>query len=166
MRARGFAIGIVLALTMMTASRANAGSILSFTKLSSGTIGFTVTDITSSQLAGSNTPQSFQLHIKTSALAGSITLTAPAISGSSGSIASGAYYAQCTATSDPSGVFSSSGLIQLSSGPVTCANIASNNNAKVSFDVQLYLNCTPGPNAFPADPAYGVGSLSVTANAP
>ncbi len=78
-----------------------------------------------------------------------------------------AFYALCSASSDPSGIFSSNGTVQLSASAVTCATIASNSkNKTVTFSVSLFLDDTADATAFPGDPAYTAANLSVTANAP
>lgn len=146
---------------------AAAGTIHSFTKLCTGSISFSVVDITHSQLPGSASC-SFSLDITTSANQGTITVTAPKITGSSGAtIPQNAFYALCSASSDPSGIFSSSGTVQLSASAVTCATIASRTaNKTVTFSVSLFLDDTADTTAFPGDPAYVAANLSVTANAP
>ncbi len=146
---------------------AAAGKITTFTKLCSGSIDFSVVDITHSQLPGSQSC-SFTLEITTSANQGSITLVAPKITGSTGAtIPQTAFYALCSASSDPSGIFSSSGTVHLSSSAVTCATIASSEkNKTVTFSVSLFLDDTEDATAFPGDPAYVAANLSVTADAP
>ena len=146
---------------------AATANIHSFTKLCTAGISFTVVDITHSQLPGSASC-SFSLDITTSANQGSITVTAPKITGSTGAtISQNAFYALCSASSDPSGIFSSSGTVQLSASAVTCATIASNeNNKTVVFSVSLFLDDTADATAFPGDPAYVAANLSVTVNAP
>lgn len=156
-------------LSIATFGRADAaaGKIIAFTKLCSGSISFSVVDITHSQLPGSQSC-SFSLEITTSANQGSIAITAPVVTGSSGAIISpSAFYALCTASSDPSGIFSSSGTVRLSSSAVTCATIASQAKKEtVTFSVSLFLDDTADSTAFPGDPAYVATSLSVAANAP
>jgi hypothetical protein len=149
------------------AGAANNGSINSFTQLCSGSIAFSVVDISQTRLPGSQSC-SFILNLTTGANQGSITITAPKIVGSTGAkIPQTAFYASCSATSDPSGIFSSSGIVQLSSSAVTCATIASrSNNKTVSFSVSLFLDDTPDTTAFSGDPAYTSANLSVTATAP
>ena len=161
-----FAVGF-LALASLARADAAAGKITTFTKLCSGSINFSVVDITHSQLPGSQAC-SFTLEITTSSNQGSITLTAPTITGSTGAtIPQTAFYALCSASSDPSGIFSSSGTVRLSSSAVTCATIASKaKNATVVFSVSLFLDDTADATAFPGDPAYTAANLSVTADAP
>ncbi|HTX02633.1 MAG TPA: hypothetical protein VMD07_03045 [Candidatus Acidoferrales bacterium] len=160
---------ISIALIAAVASRSDAatGKITTFTKLCSGSISFSVVDITHAQLPGSESC-SFSLEITTSANQGSITVTAPVVTGSTGAkISQNAFYALCSASSDPSGIFSSSGTVQLGSSAVTCATIASSSkNKTVTFSVSLFLDDTADATAFPGDPAYTATSLSVTANAP
>jgi hypothetical protein len=159
----------IVLISFATLGRAGAATanIHSFTKICTGSISFSVVDITHPQLPGSASC-SFSLDITTSANQGSITLTAPKIIGSSGAtISQSAFYALCSASSDPSGIFSSSGTVQLSASAVTCATIASNSNNKtVTFSVSLFLDDTADATAFPGDPAYASANLSVTANAP
>jgi hypothetical protein len=146
---------------------AAAGKITTFTKLCSGSINFTVVDITHSQLPGSQAC-SFSLEITTSANQGLITIVAPKITGSTGAtIPQTAFYALCSASSDPSGIFSSSGTVQLSSSAVTCATITSKSkNKTVTFSVSLFLDDTADATTFPGDPAYTAANLSITADAP
>jgi hypothetical protein len=159
----------IVLISFATLGRACAATptIHSFTKICTGSISFSVVDITHSQLPGSASC-SFSLDITTSANQGSITLTAPKIIGSTGAtIPQNAFYALCSAGSDPSGIFSSSGTVQLSASAVTCATITSNSNNKtVTFSVSLFLDDTADATAFPGDPAYTSANLSVTANAP
>jgi len=159
----------VACLAIATFGRADAaaGKITTFTKLCSGSINFSVVDITHTQLPGSQSC-SFSLEITTSANEGSITLTAPKIIGSTGvTISQNAFYALCSASSDPSGIFSSSGTVQLGANPVTCATIASKQkNQTVTFSVSLFLDDTADATTFPGDPAYAGANLTVTADAP
>jgi len=161
-----FAIAFIWLATFGRADAA-AAAIHSFTKLCAGSISFSVVDITQSQLPGSQSC-SFSLDITTSPNQGSITITAPKITGSTGvTIPQTAFYALCSASSDPSGIFSSSGTVQLSASAVTCATIASKTtNKTVVFSVSLFLDDTSDATAFPADPAYTAANLSVTATAP
>ncbi|MGA3036727.1 MAG: hypothetical protein ABSE64_04500 [Vulcanimicrobiaceae bacterium] len=161
-----FTIALISAATFGNADAATA-KITSFTKLCTGSIGFSVVDITHSQLPGSESC-SFSLEITTNANQGSITVTAPKVTGSTGAtISQNAFYALCSASSDPSGIFSSSGTVRLGSSAVTCATIASNSNNKtVTFSVSLFLDDTADATAFPGDPSYTATSLTVTANAP
>jgi hypothetical protein len=161
-----FTIVLISAATFGSADAA-AGKITSFTKLCTGSIAFSVVDITHSQLPGSEAC-SFSLQITTSANQGSITVTAPTVTGSTGAkISQTAFYALCSASSDPSGIFSSSGTVRLSSSAVTCGTIASNSNNKtVTFSVSLFLDDTADATSFPGDPSYTATSLTVTANAP
>lgn len=162
-------LSAVAFISLATFGRADAAAatIHSFTKLCSGSIGFTVVDITQSQLPGSASC-SFSLDITTTANQGSITVTAPKITGSTGAtIPQTAFYALCSASSDPAGIFSSSGTVQLSANAITCATIASNSkNKTVVFSVSLFLDDTSDATAFPGDPAYVAANLSVTATAP
>jgi len=159
----------IVLISAATSGRAGAAAatIHSFTKLCSGSIDFSVVDITQSKLPGTQTC-SFSLDITTTANQGSITLTAPKITGSTGAtIPQNAFYALCSASSDPSGIFSSSGTVQLSAGAVTCATIASSSkNKTVVFSVSLFLDDTADATSFPGDPAYVAANLSVTATAP
>ena len=161
-----FAVAFIAIATFGRADAA-AGKITSFTKLCSGSISFSVVDITHSQLPGSQSC-SFSLEITTSANQGSITITAPTVTGSTGAtIPQTAFYVLCSASSDPSGIFSSSGTVHLSTSAVTCATIASKTkNQTVVFSVSLFLDDTSDASAFPADPAYTAANLSVTATAP
>jgi hypothetical protein len=156
-------------LSIVTFGRADAaaGKITTFTQLCSGGISFSVVDITHSRLPGSQSC-SFSLEITTSANQGSITVTAPKITGSTGAtISQTAFYALCSASSDPSGIFSSSGTVQLSASAVTCATIASQEkNKTVTFSISLFLDDTADASTFSGDPAYAAANLSVTADAP
>lgn len=142
-----------------------AGSIISFTQLTAGGINYTVNGLTNNRLSGSQTID-FSLHIHTTALAGSVTLGAPPVTGTGGnSITKGAWWASCTVVSDPGGLFTSSGIVQLGAGNVTCATIASTSNNTVQFAVSLFLDETPDVTSFTSD-TYSSGLLGVTANAP
>jgi hypothetical protein len=167
MRARSAtALAAVLAM-MMCASPALAasGKINSFTTSSSGGIAFTVPDLTNVALPGSQS-YAYALSIRTSPLQGSVTITAPIINGTAGNkIPQAAFQAKCTATSDPGGIFTSSGMVRLSASAVTCGTVAANSNNAISFTVTLYLDCTPDASSFTAD-TYTNASMSVTANAP
>jgi hypothetical protein len=143
-----------------------AGAIVSFTKTSTGNIAFAVSDVDPPALAGSPA-YGFSLSIVTVLAAGSVTLTAPRLTGAGGGvIAESAFSASCTATSDPGAIFSSAGIVRLASTPVKCADIAANATNTVKFDVMLYLDkMADSPAAFSAD-VYTNGTLTVTANAP
>jgi hypothetical protein len=157
--------GLAAASALFVAQPARAGSI-DLTSLSSGSIGFTVSTVSNSQAAGSQS-FGFSLTVTTGAERGTVTITAPSIVGSQGNlIATGAFEASCVATNDPSGVFTSSGTVRLSSSAVTCATIASHSsNKRVQFDVTLYLDESSDGEAFSAD-TYHNGVLTVTAAAP
>lgn len=146
-------------------SASAAGTITSFTKTSAGSIAFVVPDLSSAAQPGSPA-YGFALQVKTTALPGSITIAAPAITGTAGnSISKQAFFASCAATSDPGGIFTSSGMVRLGVAAVQCATIASNKNNTVNFTVTLYLDDTDDATAFTAD-TYASGTLAVTANAP
>jgi len=144
---------------------AASGKIFSFTTSSSGNIAFTVPNLSNAALPGSQS-YAYTLQIRTSPLQGSVTVTAPLITGTGGNtIPQSAFLAQCTATSDPGALFTSSGMVRLSASAVTCATIAANGNNTINFNVTLYLDCTPDASSFTAD-TYGTAAASVTANAP
>jgi hypothetical protein len=144
---------------------AATGKITSFTTSSSGNIAFTVPNLTNAALPGSQ-PYAYTLQIRTSPLQGSVTITAPLITGTGGNtIPQSAFLAQCTATSDPGALFTSSGMVRLSSSAVTCGTVAANGNNTIQFNVTLYLDCTPDASSFTSD-TYAGGTMSVTANAP
>jgi len=167
MRARlATAVAAVLALLMPAVpAHAASGKIFSFTTSSSGNIDFTVPNLSNVALAG-NQSYAYALSIRTSPLQGSVTITAPLINGTGGNkISQSAFQAQCTATSDPGGIFTSSGLVRLSASAVTCGTVAANSNNSINFNVTLYLDCTPDASSFTAD-TYTNASMSVTANAP
>jgi hypothetical protein len=167
MRARlATAVACGLAMLMPAVpAHAASGKIFSFTTSSSGNIAFTVPNLSSVALAGSQS-YAYALSIRTSPLQGSVTITAPLINGTAGNkISQSAFQAQCTATSDPGGIFTSSGLVRLSASAVTCGTVAANSNNAVNFNVTLYLDCTPDASSFTAD-TYTNASMSVTANAP
>jgi hypothetical protein len=167
MRARVATSVAGLLAMMMFASPALAasGKINSFTTSSSGSIAFTVPDLTNVALPGSQS-YAYVLSIRTSPLPGSVTITAPIISGTTGNkIPQAAFQAKCTATSDPGGLFTSSGMVRLSASAVTCGTVAANGNNTINFTVTLYLDCTPDASSFTAD-TYTNASMSVTANAP
>jgi len=161
-----FAVVLIAVATIEPAGAATP-TIHSFTKLCSGSIGYSVVDIAQTRMPGTQSC-SFSLDITTTANQGSVTVTAPTIVGSTGAtIPPNAFYALCSASSDPSGIFTSSGTVQLGSSAVTCATIASNEkNKTVVFSVSLFLDDTSDATAFPGDPAYTAANLSVTANAP
>jgi hypothetical protein len=165
MRARAAtAVAGLLAMMMCAVpAQAASGKINSFTTSSSGNIAFTVPDLTNVALPGSQS-YAYVLSIRTSPLPGSVT--APIINGTGGNkIPQSAFQAQCTATSDPGGLFTSSGMVRLSASAVTCATVAANGNNTINFTVTLYLDCTPDASSFTAD-TYTNASMSVTANAP
>lgn len=143
-----------------------AGSISSFTKTSSGSITYTVGGITQPELAGSEA-YGFSLIVQTGSTHGSVTLTAPAINGTStNKIPAAAFSATCTATSDTNGIFTSLGTVRLSTTPVSCGQLSAFSSGTVRFVVALYLDETAASaSAFTAD-TYTSGSLSVIANAP
>ncbi|MGH7716678.1 MAG: hypothetical protein ACREML_11860, partial [Vulcanimicrobiaceae bacterium] len=159
-----FALVLISAVTY---ARAEAGTINSFTTICSGNISYDVTDDTHTRLPGSQSC-TFSLNVTTDANQGAVTLTAPKIKSTDGAkISQNAFWATCSANSDPSGIFSSIGLVQLGTGAVTCATISSHaTNKTVSFSVTLYLDDTPDSSAFPGDPAYASANLKVTASAP
>jgi hypothetical protein len=133
-----------------------AGSISSFTKTSSGSITYTVSEA-----------YGFSLIVQTGSTHGSVTLTAPAINGTStNKIPAAAFSATCTATSDTNGIFTSLGTVRLSTTPVSCGQLSAFSSGTVRFVVALYLDETAASaSAFTAD-TYTSGSLSVIANAP
>jgi hypothetical protein len=156
---------IAMAACAAVPAQAASGKINSFTTTSSGSITFAVPDLTNSALPGSQS-YAYTLSIRTSGLPGSVTITAPLITGTGGNtIPQSAFQAKCTATSDPGALFTSSGMVRLSASAVTCGTVAANGNNTIKFDVTLYLDCTPDASAFTAD-TYGSASMSVTANAP
>ncbi len=167
MRARLTAVvaGLLAAIVSAVPAEAASGKIFSFTTSSSGNIVFTVPDLSNVALPGSQS-YAYALRIRTSPLQGSVTITAPLINGTaSNKISQSAFQAQCTATSDPGGLFTSSGLVRLSASAVTCGTVAANGNNTINFNVTLYLDCTPDASSFTAD-TYTNASMSVTANAP
>ncbi len=141
------------------------GKIFSFSTSSSGAIAFTVPNLSSAAQPGSQT-YAYALSIRTSPTPGSVTVSAPAINGTAGNaIPQAAFLASCSATSDPGGIFTSSGTVRLGAAPVTCATIATNATNTVNFSLTLYLDDTPDASSFSAD-TYTNGLLSITANAP
>lgn len=165
MLARVVAFVLCAALGTVPLCAQAAGSIISFSQLTAGGISYTVPDLTNSRLAGSQSI-SFSGHIHTGPLGGSITLGAPPVTGTGGnSISTGAWWASCIATSDPGAMFTSSGIVQLGAGSVTCATLTASTNNTVQFDVTLYLDTTPSATSFTSD-TYSSALLSVTANAP
>jgi len=146
-------------------AEAAAGKIFSFTTGNSGAIAFTVPSLANAAQPGSQT-YAYALSIRTSPLPGSVTVTAPTITGTAGnSIPKTAFQASCTVTSDPGGIFTSSGMVRLSAGAVTCGTISANANNTVNFTLTLYLDDTPDASSFTAD-TYAGGTLTMTANAP
>jgi hypothetical protein len=144
---------------------AAAGKITTFTTAGSGAIAFVVPSLASAAQPGSKT-YAYTLTIRTSPLPGSVTVTAPAINGTAGNtVPKTAFLASCTATSDPGGIFSSSGMVRLGAAAVTCGTVAANANNTVNFTLTLYLDDTPDASSFTAD-TYANGPLSITANAP
>ncbi len=155
---------LALALRPLGAAAA-AGKIFSFTTGNSGAIAFTVPSLVSAAQPGSQS-YAYALSIRTSGLPGSVTVSAPTITGTLGnSVPTSAFQAACSATSDPGGIFTSSGMVRLGAGPVTCATVAANANNTVNFTLTLYLDDTPDASSFTAD-TYASGTLSITANAP
>ncbi len=158
------AAALVLGLHPLGAAAA-AGKIFSFTTGNSGSIAFVVPSLVNPAQPGSQT-YAYALDIRTSALPGSVTVSAPAINGTAGNtVPKTAFLASCTATSDPGGIFSSSGMVRLSTAAVTCGTISANANNTVNFTLTLYLDDTPDASSFSAD-TYASGSLTITANAP
>lgn len=158
------AAGLVAGLRPLEAGAAS-GKIFSFTTGNSGAISFAVPGLADPALPGSQT-YAYALNIRTSPLPGSITVTAPTITGTAGnSVPAAAFLASCSATSDPGGIFSSSGMVRLSGTAVTCGTISANASNTVNFTLTLYLDDTDGASAFSAD-TYASGTLSITANAP
>ena len=167
MRARvATVIAAVLAMLVPAAhAEAASGKIFSFTTSSSGNIAFAVPGLSNAALPGSQS-YAYALSIRTSGLQGTVTITAPIINGTGGNkIPQSAFQAQCTATSDPGAIFTSSGLVRLSASAVTCGTVAANGNNTINFNVTLYLDCTPDASSFTAD-TYTNANMSVTANAP
>ena len=157
--------GVIATVACAVPAQAAAGKITSFTTSSSGNIAFTVPSLANVALPGSQS-YAYVLKIRTSALPGSVTITAPLITGTGGNtIPQSAFQAKCTATSDPGAIFTSSGMVRLSASAVTCGTVAANSNNTVNFTVTLYLDCTPDASSFTAD-TYANASMSVTANAP
>ncbi|HEY0613378.1 MAG TPA: hypothetical protein VGC96_02010 [Candidatus Elarobacter sp.] len=159
-------VGAALVLLLGVERPAGAGTISSFTQTSSGSIAFTVGDVTNTSLAGSQS-YGYALQIATGANRGAIVISAPTINGTLGnSIPLSAFSAKCTATSDPSGMFTSLGKVQLGSSAVTCANLTAYGSGTVKFDVTLYLNAAASSVwAFAAD-TYSSGTVSVGIQAP
>lgn len=146
---------------------ATVGAIGSFTQLCTGSISYSVVDIAQTRMPGSQAC-TFYLVVTTGANPGSVTVTAPKIVGSTGAtIPQSAFYALCSVVYDPSGIFSSSGTVQLSASAVSCGKIASNQaNKTLLFSVSLFLDDTADATSFAGDPAYTSANLSVTATAP
>ncbi|HEV2739118.1 MAG TPA: hypothetical protein VGU66_11115 [Candidatus Elarobacter sp.] len=167
MRARvaGIIAAVLATLAFAAPAQAASGKIFSFTTSNSGNITFTVPGLSNVALPGSQS-YAYALSIRTSPLQGTVTITAPLINGTAGNkIPQSAFQAQCTATSDPGGIFTSSGLVRLSASAVTCGTVAANSNNSINFDVTLYLDCTPDASSFTAD-TYTNALMSITANAP
>jgi hypothetical protein len=165
MRAHAATAAATALLACALPADAASGKITSFTTSNSGSIAFTVPNLTTVALPGSQS-YAYTLQIRTSPLQGSVTVTAPLITGTGGNtIPQSAFLAQCTATSDPGALFTSSGMVRLSSSAVTCGTVAANGNNTIKFTVTLYLDCTPDASSFTAD-TYANASMSVTANAP
>ncbi len=157
--------GVLAMIACALPAQAASGKIFSFTTSSSGNITFSVPDLSNVALPGSQS-YAYALSIRTSPLQGSVTITAPLITGTAGNtIPQAAFQAQCTATSDPGGIFTSSGMVRLSASAVTCGTVTANSNNTINFTVTLYLDCTPDASSFTAD-TYANASMSVTANAP
>ena len=134
---------------------AATGSIKTFKSNTSGGIAFTVNNITTAALAGSQT-YSFSLAGTVGSSPGSITITAPTMTGNAGNtIPVTAYTVTCTSTVDTYGSFQSSGAMPLSSSAVTCGTLSSSSNVNVTFTVLLTLNCTTSAlYAFPSAATY------------
>ncbi|MEA2720057.1 MAG: hypothetical protein QOJ39_1921 [Candidatus Eremiobacteraeota bacterium] len=167
MNAARLALVLVFAVAAAAPRPADAaGFISSFTKTSTGSITYAVNDISDPQLAGSQS-YGFALTASTSSTHGSVTLTAPAIQGTStNKIPPAAFSAICTATSDTNGIFTSLGLVRLGASAVSCGQLATFANGTVRFTVTLYLDDTAASaSAFTAD-TYASSSLTVVANAP
>lgn len=141
------------------------GFIFGFTKLTPGTMTFAVPDLTNNRLPASQTVD-FQLTALVGTLGGNVTLSAPPIMGTSGtSISPGAWYASCAASSDPGGVFTTLGMVELGPGNVSCGNLNAVTLGQVQFTISLYLDASPDSTSFPAD-IYASAPLTVTVNAP
>ena len=164
-RLAGFAAAAALVAACALPASAASSKIFSFAATSSGNITFAVPDLANPLLAGSQA-YGFSLNFRTSPTPGTIAVTAPAILGTSGnSIAAGAFHALCGATSDPSGLFTSSGTVQLSGSAVTCGTLAANGSETLTFNVTLYLDDTTDGTCFTAD-TYTSAPLTVTVNLP
>jgi hypothetical protein len=147
-------------------SQGSLGLIQSFTKTSTGSITFAVQNIAAPALAGSQA-YGFSLTVQTGNLPGSITLTAPTVTGTAGnSIPRAAFSASCVATLDQSAIFTSLGVVRLGASPVSCGTISAQSGGQLNFNVTLYIDkMASAAGAFSAD-TYASGLLSVTANAP
>jgi hypothetical protein len=161
----GVAAGMLAMLALTMPAGAASSQINAFSATSSGSIAFTVNGLSSPLLAGSQS-YGFSLNFRSSPTPGTISVTAPSIVGTGGnSIRAGAFHALCSATSDSSGLFTSSGTVQLSSSAVTCGTIAANGQETLAFRVTLYLDDTTDATCFTAD-TYTAASLVVTVNLP
>jgi hypothetical protein len=162
------AAAFVAVSTVFAPQRADAGTgaIIAFQAVAgAGSITFTATSPWSTMLAGSQ-QYGYLLAATTSPTPGTVTITAPTITGSGGNtIPKTAFSALCSLNNDPQGMFSSIGVVQLGASPVTCGTLAANKTSTLSFIVTLYLDTTSDANAFAAD-TYTSAALTLTANAP
>ncbi len=160
-------LGCAVFLTVCEAASARTGSLTKFETSSSGGISFTVSNLTSSALSGSQS-YSYTLQGTSGSTAGSVTVTAPVITGNDGNtIPAAAFSATCTESVDRYSSFNPSGTVTLGSSPVACATITASSYVYVTFTVTLTLNCTAAPYGFPAATPYtNSAAMSVTANLP
>jgi hypothetical protein len=159
------AAALVLAVVPVCASAAT-GTIYLFSSTGSSLLSFAVSDMTDPSMLPTSGSASFTLFATTSSTAGTITVTAPSITGASGAtIPAGAFTAKCTATTDTAGMFTSSGTVRLASGAVTCGTLAANKTGELIFTVTLTVDDTGGAHGFPAD-TYASSALKVVANVP
>ena len=164
-RFAGMLAGVALSAMVPLQADALGGTIVSFTPTSSGSIAFTVSDLTKPALPGSQ-GYGFSVQLITAISPGTLTLTAPTIAGTgANSISRSAFSASCVATSDPNALFTSAGTVRLGASAVTCGTFAANATGTVKFTVNLFLDDTADSTAFSAD-TYSAGSLAVTVNAP
>ena len=161
------ALGCAVFLSAAGAASARTGSISSFQSSTSGGISFTVSNLTTSALSGSQS-YTYTLEGTSGSTAGSVTITAPVMIGNQGNIIpAAAFSATCTESVDYFSSFNPTGTVTLGSSPVACATITASSYVYVTFTVTLTLNCTAAPYGFPAATPYtNSAAMSVTANLP
>ena len=166
-RALALIVAIVVVLvTTRTPSDAASAQVNAFSATSVGNLVFTLSGLSPAQ-ASAPVTYGFSLTFRTSPTAGAIiTVTAPTMVGAASTIPATAFLAQCTAVSDLSGAFTSSGNVRLSGSAVTCGTLRTSVSETLTFNVTLTLDGSADAfSSIPSD-TYANGTLTVGANLP